>query len=172
MRFRKLRIAWSVGCGIACVLLIVLWVRSYWRVEQISGTFGATVDQVTGKPGDKYGIGFGVFYGCVGAEFLNRSDRTSTLPHRPIRFTSRSTGDRTIPILRKAHPPILGFQWRFVPGGSTVYIPFWFLTSIVAIVAAISAAPWLRWRFSLRSLLIATTLVAVALGLAVWAAGK
>ena len=29
MRFRKLRIAWSVGCGIACVLLIVLWVRSY-----------------------------------------------------------------------------------------------------------------------------------------------
>ena len=30
MRFRKLRIAWSVGCGILCVLLIVLWVRSYW----------------------------------------------------------------------------------------------------------------------------------------------
>ena len=30
MRFRKLRIAWSVVCGIACVLLIVLWVRSYW----------------------------------------------------------------------------------------------------------------------------------------------
>ena len=29
MRFRKLRIAWSVLCGIACVLLIVLWVRSY-----------------------------------------------------------------------------------------------------------------------------------------------
>src|SRR6476660_8978143 len=30
MRFCKLRIAWSVLCGIACVLLIVLWVRSYW----------------------------------------------------------------------------------------------------------------------------------------------
>jgi hypothetical protein len=29
MRFRKLRIAWSVGWGIICVLLIVLWVRSY-----------------------------------------------------------------------------------------------------------------------------------------------
>src|SRR4051812_24381488 len=28
MRFRKLRIAWSVGCGLACVLLIALWVRS------------------------------------------------------------------------------------------------------------------------------------------------
>src|SRR3954451_11071314 len=30
MKFRKLRIAWSAACGIACVLLIVLWVRSYW----------------------------------------------------------------------------------------------------------------------------------------------
>src|SRR6476619_1389766 len=29
MRFRKLRITWSVFCGIVCVLLIVLWVRSY-----------------------------------------------------------------------------------------------------------------------------------------------
>jgi hypothetical protein len=29
MRLRKLRIAWSVGWGLACVLLIVLWVRSY-----------------------------------------------------------------------------------------------------------------------------------------------
>jgi hypothetical protein len=32
--------------------------------------------------------------------------------------------------------------------------------------------PWLRWRFSLRNLLIATTLVAVVLGLAVYATRK
>ena len=31
MKFRKLRIAWSVVWGVAAVLLIVLWVRSYWR---------------------------------------------------------------------------------------------------------------------------------------------
>src|SRR4051794_36442298 len=30
MKFRKLRIAWSVAWGVACVLLILLWVRSYW----------------------------------------------------------------------------------------------------------------------------------------------
>jgi hypothetical protein len=30
MRFRKLQIAWSLGCGIACVLLIVLWAQSYF----------------------------------------------------------------------------------------------------------------------------------------------
>ena len=35
MKFRKLRIAWSVGCGIACVLLAVLWVRSYWIADTL-----------------------------------------------------------------------------------------------------------------------------------------
>src|SRR3954453_23187446 len=37
MRFRKMRIAWSVLVAIACVLLILLWVRSYrWH----DGAFG------------------------------------------------------------------------------------------------------------------------------------
>ena len=35
MRFRKLRIAWSVVCGIVCILLIVSWVRSYGRFNQL-----------------------------------------------------------------------------------------------------------------------------------------
>jgi hypothetical protein len=33
MRFRKLRIAWSVAWAVACVLLIVLWVWSYTALE-------------------------------------------------------------------------------------------------------------------------------------------
>jgi hypothetical protein len=45
--------------------------------------------------------------------------------------------------------------------------PHWFL---VLLSAAFATAPWIRWRFSLRTLLIATTLVAVVLGLIVWAA--
>jgi hypothetical protein len=35
MRFRKLRMAWSVAWGLACVLLIALWVRSYWYADVI-----------------------------------------------------------------------------------------------------------------------------------------
>jgi hypothetical protein len=35
MRFRKLRIAFSVTCGIACVLLIAMWVRSYYWSYQV-----------------------------------------------------------------------------------------------------------------------------------------
>ena len=34
MRFRKLRIAWSVAWGVLALLLIVLWVRSYWFFDQ------------------------------------------------------------------------------------------------------------------------------------------
>src|SRR4051812_47312930 len=35
MRFRKLRIAWSVACVVACILLVALWVRSYWKVDYV-----------------------------------------------------------------------------------------------------------------------------------------
>src|SRR4026208_580489 len=35
MRFRKLRITWSVVCGIACLLLIGLWVRSYTWADDL-----------------------------------------------------------------------------------------------------------------------------------------
>src|SRR5690349_10312841 len=33
MKYRKLRIAWSVGWRIVAVLLCVLWVRSYWWAD-------------------------------------------------------------------------------------------------------------------------------------------
>jgi hypothetical protein len=43
MKFRKLRIAWSVFCGLACVLLVVLWVRSYLGIVIVgSGGYCAT----------------------------------------------------------------------------------------------------------------------------------
>src|SRR5262245_11014795 len=32
---RSLRIAWSAWWGIVCVLLAVLWVRSYWRYNSL-----------------------------------------------------------------------------------------------------------------------------------------
>ena len=44
-------------------------------------------------------------------------------------------------------------------------MPYWSLVVSVSFPAVI---PWIRWRFSLRTLLIVTTLVAVVLGLIVW----
>jgi len=34
MAYRKLRITWSVAWGMVAVLLCVLWVRSYWWMDQ------------------------------------------------------------------------------------------------------------------------------------------
>ena len=53
----------------------------------------------------------------------------------------------------------LPFSWRGFQA------PHWvFISALVAI----AVAPWIKGRFSLRTLLIATTLVAVMLGLVVW----
>jgi hypothetical protein len=39
--FRKLRVAFSVLSGIVCLLLIVLWVRSYWWYDDLYGPMSA-----------------------------------------------------------------------------------------------------------------------------------
>lgn len=49
--------------------------------------------------------------------------------------------------------------------GTGPMIPYW---SLVLITPLLAIAPWLRWRFSLRTLLIAMTLLAVMLGLVAW----
>jgi hypothetical protein len=51
-------------------------------------------------------------------------------------------------------------------GTGGIAFPHSFLT-MLAIATGIM--PWLRWRFSLRTLLLVTALVAVVLGLAMWA---
>jgi hypothetical protein len=48
-----------------------------------------------------------------------------------------------------------------------VIVPYW---AMIVAVATVAPAPWFRWRFGMRTLLIATTLVAVVLGLIVYAA--
>jgi hypothetical protein len=50
-------------------------------------------------------------------------------------------------------------------GKLAIQVPHWLLVVTSGLMAAM---PWLPWRFSLRTLLIATTLVAVVLGLIVW----
>src|SRR5690349_11658285 len=52
MRYRKLRIAFSATCLVACVLVVVLWVRSYWRHDfykiAIASTTPISVGSVDG----------------------------------------------------------------------------------------------------------------------------
>jgi hypothetical protein len=132
MRFRKRRIAWSIFWGLATVLLIVLWVRSYSTLYQID-----IQPTVTSNQGRVY----------IGETF---SATGRTLIATNLLWDSV----RQIDGLRSA-----------TPRGTGVSIPDCCLTLIAG---AIAAAPWMPRRFSLRTLLIATTLVAAILGTIVW----
>ena len=146
MRFRKLRIAWSVGCGILCVLLIVLWVRSYWRIDAL------------------FGLGSAPQYFAVGSE------------HGVVSVTGNPN---LLALLHAANWKLEGFPPGPKPDQSG-FLGFYYETSqqqgthlrlpicfLVILSVTATAAPWIR-RFSLRTLLIATTLVAVALGMILW----
>jgi hypothetical protein len=147
MRYRKLRIAWSVLWGIACVLLIALWVRSYQYVETLDWTTNKRVWWVASCSGvcNFQRVDFECFHGSHFplSDGFTYEVRTPTLP------------DKT-------------FRWNHAQGFFEVQLPDWLL---LLACAGLIAGPFIRPRFSLRTLLIATTLVAVVLGLMVWGVG-
>jgi hypothetical protein len=152
MGFRKLRIAWSVFWGLAAVLLIVLWVRSY----RISDTIGHIDDNLVCE----------FFLSQPGAlRYSRMNDKEVGGPNseEPVPW-----GYGNFPAIR-APGPIPDFSYEYLPDFQCeLWLPYWYP---VALSASVAAIPWVSKlkRFSLRTLLIATTLVAVALGLIVWA---
>jgi hypothetical protein len=139
MRFRKLRIAWSVFWGFACVLLIVLWVRSYRSHENV--WFNVTNSRV---------LTFSSEQGELACQWV------ATMPLFDF------TWIRDISMVRRGSS-----TWKFIksPIEWIVFLPYWFPTLVSA---SLGIAPWASWKFSVRTLLIATTLVAVLLGLIMW----
>jgi|SRR4051812_22195887 hypothetical protein len=153
MKDRKLRIVWSVAWAVAAVLLIVLWVRSYWREYVVYGPITSS---------SAYSVnslrGAAIFRAySVSTKWPQATNSFPVLD--PALFGPGQSVDNTF-----------GFEvGPMVGGGWVALVPYLFLVSLSVIVGV---TPWLRWsrRFSLRTLLIATTLIAVGLGLIVWAA--
>ena len=149
MRFRKLRIAWSVAWGVVAVLLIVLWVRSYWRWDEVGGRTGihtafvffswqARIEWYTWPMDDPLPFSIGTY---TDADHLNFAN-----PHKHLGI-----------------PNWLDFSYINNGREFVLAAPHCF---VALIAAMISVAPWIRWskRFRLHTLLIAMTLVAVILG--------
>jgi hypothetical protein len=155
MKYRYLRIAFSVTCGIACVLLVVLWVRSFHAKDSMRGCIA----------GSKLHMYLSTLKGEIALSF----DEWRGNPH-PWIFESKSNLENMSSVLPSVtgKPPLswLGFRWYFKPNLWAIIFPYWFA---VLLPASVASLPWLRWQFSLRTLLIATTLVAVVLGLIVYA---
>jgi hypothetical protein len=151
MIFRNLRIAWSLVCGITCVLLIVLWVRSNWRVDTLEF-----------KDSRKL-VAVGSIRGKV---VLSRSFWLDSFGEEDIspEFGFTSSDFAWDEIFPQTMFSLVNGPWE---GDCEVCFPHW---SALSIVVVFSAVPWLSrlTRFTLRTLLIATMLVAVGLGLVVW----
>jgi hypothetical protein len=137
MRFRKLRIAWSLFWGVPCVLLIVLWVRSY---SQVDAAYVARWHSAISSMGTLYiDAGLSWTWAATCHEF--------------------------------GWPAL---QWVVLKNDSEVAVKegnvAFPISRLVLLTAAFAPLSWINSRFSVRTLLIITTLVAVWLGLAVYVA--
>jgi hypothetical protein len=143
---RYLRIAFSAVCAIACLLLIALWVRSYWRADdfmlRLPNSQPFVIHSMRGTTAWYHASGL-PFSGNCAIESHSVELLTQGIELRPWL-------EELVDIQLVRRPVILP-HWVFI-----------------FLFAAFSAAPWIHWRFGLRTLLSVITLIAVFLGWAVY----
>jgi hypothetical protein len=146
MKYRKLRIAWSAAFGLLALLLIVLCVRSYDRLDILEKRTRSLAVQICSVKGR--------------IAIARLDPRTSYVIRRP--YLSFAAGDAAD--WRKAG--VLGFAYYDDGAVTALIAPHW-LPALLSV--AIAVIPWTSrtWRFSLRTLLIGMTVVALAVGLLV-----
>jgi hypothetical protein len=148
---RYLRIVFSVACAITCVLLIALWIRSYRWIDSLDV---AAQSPVEGSFRLASVCGRTTFEGAFTPSGSDSSIEYSRIPTDP-----------NMQYLGIA--PIL-LHFKSQPTRCLVSLPNWLS---ILLISSLGSAVWLPWRlrFSLRTLLIATTLVAIGLGFVVYA---
>jgi hypothetical protein len=156
---RRLKIAWSVFFTLLTVALCVLWVRSYWWLDGVTrGVPDGAGYKLISLKGE---LGLWRYSSHIGATIVGW--------HRgvmPAADLSALSAREMLPgvIVISYVRPIVKTNWPYA-----VIAPHSFL---IGLFATIGVSPWLSWfklRFSLRSMLIATTLVAVVLGIVAYA---
>jgi hypothetical protein len=153
MRFRKLRIAWSIGCGLVAALLMALWVRSFWTLDMVSRIDCRNIDTTFGS------LDGTLYLAHFNAKVAYEGHAINPWAPRDWSYESHETPGTY-------HGQ---FEWKRGPTSLNVSLPHW---SLAISIALIGAAPWFGRRFSLRTLLFVMTLVAVTMGLVVWASRK
>jgi hypothetical protein len=167
---RWLRIATSVIAIVACGTTAVFWVRSYDCVDWFSAAAAKTSIGIRSKLGritlstTKYMIAPGVRWNVDTRPV--RTEPPSFSCEAPLTSAIDqffyTVEPKTWEIEEPEYESTWGFGVTSIP--RTITMPHWFP---VLITASLAAAPWVIGvrRFSLRTLLIAVTLVAVVLGL-------
>jgi hypothetical protein len=145
MRFRKLQIAWSVGWGVIALLLVMLWVRSYWWWDSTTFIPEHSLASKEGK--------------------LLWDTPLAAIPRPGTAMPAALPPQSGIHSFRLDHIIIMPMDERVgFYRGRARSVPIW-----IAVVAAfgLGAVVWCPPRYSLRTMLVATALVAVALGVGV-----
>jgi hypothetical protein len=150
---KYLRIAVTALSLTACVLLIALWVRSYWRFDEVEGRMANSNIFIKSVQGQLR------FSAVSSPRPQHWSWRTQIIGSESYGLILTLPGGKTLSLRRV-------FSFSSSANRFVLWVPTWLPTLIFA---AFAAAAWLTQlkRFSLRTLLIATTLVGVALGLIV-----
>jgi hypothetical protein len=152
MKFRKLRITWTICCGIACVLLCVLWMRSYWWADELCWVVS---EQEHG--------GFSVCCGRIivrEQHFRNYID--SFADYSPHLSLGTYPSDSQIDL----DDSWFGYTNNW--GITRLHFPILIPLVLTALISYFTWTRLIQVRFTTRTLLIATTLVAVVLGVAVY----
>jgi hypothetical protein len=141
MKHRKLRIAWSVAWATICFALTALWIAVI-----------INLDWFVPVPRPPSG---------------NGTDWNLRLGHSQFRLTL-TMPDRNLDLREMRRINLLGFDWQGTWKQISLAIPYWFPILLSALLAVI---PWLKPRFSLRTVLIAMAIVSIAMTLAIIAFG-
>jgi hypothetical protein len=147
---RLLNIA-SIVCLVLCVALMGMWVRSYYYSYDFGGRlFPSTNVHIFADEGT---LSFDLIARHLAVEdwYVESQPADIETPFGVAQGFWRS----------------LGFGVDPTPIGTIVWVPYWFL---VLICGLLGFGLRLRWppRFTLRTLFIATTVLAVVLGMIAW----
>src|SRR5689334_21628724 len=123
MRFHKQRVAWSVVWGVACLLLIVLWVRSYWYWDDVRCQHSML----------PYGVRIMSMRG--GAYLTLKEYDASSGSHMGERLTMGV-------FIIDRHGERVSNCWFYLFDYDKAYVPYWIVTVLSSVLAA---APWIRW---------------------------
>ena len=146
------------------MLIVALWVRSYWALDSCQGpTYGTRVANFQSFKGCIF-----LFEGTLGRKLTSALSKYPGIAGTDWKVSSASI--ERFKINRELNHAVLakGGMLTLLPIPQVATIPHW---SLVVTFFTFAAVPWTRQfslRFSLRTLLIATTLIAIVLGTIVW----
>lgn len=158
---RTLRITASIFFGLLTAALIVLWIRSYWRADSLQGNL--TANRALIVRSIRGGVPIAIIPARVPPK-LTTKDSIGLSPrggYRPSNLKYSPDCDESLHF---------AFRLSWPSNGSlSLLAPHW---AFILCAGALASALWLigPLHFSLRTLLITTTLLAFMLGLAVWLA--